>query len=73
MKDMTQATTPCTLDDLTYLQDVTEFYGVSADGQPTWLQNTTEDGEFRSYQCDVCDGEFDTWEAALAHVKEVAL
>jgi hypothetical protein len=59
----------CTLDDLKYLQDVTEYYLVGADGEPTAYVDVTDAGDFRSYLCDGCGEEFGNWPDAERHVR----
>ena len=59
----------CTLDNLRYLQDITEYYLVGADGEPTTYVDVTDAGDFRCYVCDGCGNGFDNWPDAQRHLR----
>ena len=58
----------CNLGDLKYLHDITKYYLVDADGEPTTYVDTTDAGDFRCYLCDGCGAEFDDWSDAQRHI-----
>jgi len=65
---MSTAARICTLDNLRYLQGITKYYLVGADGEPTTYVDVTDAGDFRCYICDGWGDEFDNWPDAQRHI-----
>jgi len=58
----------CTLKDIEWLGDVTEFWTVNKDGEPSIYIQRTDDADFREYHCSGCDDYFKTWEKVKEHL-----
>jgi hypothetical protein len=62
--------TPCTLQSILYLENVTEYWTVGVDGQPDNVArrgNSTGDSD--CYECNACYLVFASWQAALSHIQ----
>lgn len=57
----------CTLNNLLYVRERTEFYAVNQRGEPTKRVQTS--GGLWCYRCQSCAAKLDSWQTALSHVQ----
>jgi hypothetical protein len=70
MQDQTQANERCqgTLEDINYLQDISELWSVDAEGEPQNFIESTDSGDFQAYQCNMCGYDFEDFEEIKRHL-----
>lgn len=64
--------TLCTLQSIRYLENVTEYWRVDEDGQPSNVAlRGSSTGDFDCYECNSCWNVFASWQEVLGHLHAV--
>lgn len=59
----------CSLDQVEYMEDVTHYFRIDEEGEPTYEIDHT-DGDFVAYVCRGCENEFEDFDKVKEHLNE---